>query len=176
MERETGFTSPLRLFSENPEEVLTRLRDGCIEYLGAAVDQFTDLHVLYALKSGLIDECAAAMPQLGSNSMKAIAVMTRNRSPLLPSLASAHEQGLNEFDSYFWSGIFLPKDTPAAIVQKLHDASVAALNTPAVAARLKDVGADLVAPERRSPEYLQKFVASEIEKWAAPIKASGVEF
>src|SRR5207253_8661340 len=52
---------------------------------------------------------AAAMPQLGSNSMKAIAVMTRNRSPLLPNLASAHEQGLNEFDSYFWSGFFVPR-------------------------------------------------------------------
>jgi hypothetical protein len=62
MVRETGFTSPLRLFSENPEEVLARLRDGYIEYLGAAADQFTDLHALYALRSGLIDECAAAFP------------------------------------------------------------------------------------------------------------------
>lgn len=52
----------MRLFSENPEEVLKRLRDGSIEYLGSAVDQFTDLHVLYALRSGLIDECALAFP------------------------------------------------------------------------------------------------------------------
>lgn len=62
MVRETGFTSPLRLFSENPEAVLQRLRDGFIEYLGAATDQFTDLHLLYALRSGLIDACAAAFP------------------------------------------------------------------------------------------------------------------
>ena len=62
MGRETGFTSPLRLFSENPEEVLARLRDGSIEYLGAAVDEFVDWHLLYALRSGLIDECAAAFP------------------------------------------------------------------------------------------------------------------
>src|SRR5712692_41748 len=62
MVRETGFTSPLRLFSENPEEVLQRLREGYIEYLGGATDQFTDLHALYALRSGLIDECAAAFP------------------------------------------------------------------------------------------------------------------
>jgi hypothetical protein len=62
MVRETGFTSPLRLFSENPEAVLQRLRDGYIEYLGGATDQFTDLHVLYALRSGLIDACAAAFP------------------------------------------------------------------------------------------------------------------
>ncbi len=62
MVRETGFTSPLRLFTENPVEVLKRLRDGYIDYLGGAEDQFTDLHVLYALKSGLIDECARTFP------------------------------------------------------------------------------------------------------------------
>jgi hypothetical protein len=48
------------------------------------------------------------------------------------------------------------------------------MDTPAVQARLKDIGADLVAPERRSSDYLAKFVVSEIARWAAPIKASGV--
>jgi tripartite-type tricarboxylate transporter receptor subunit TctC len=48
------------------------------------------------------------------------------------------------------------------------------MDTPSVQERMKQIGADLVAPERRSREYLQKFVESEIEKWAAPIKASGV--
>jgi tripartite-type tricarboxylate transporter receptor subunit TctC len=117
---------------------------------------------------------AAAMPQLGSNSMKAIAVMTRNRSPLLPNLASAHEQGLNEFDSYFWSGFFVPKDTPAAVIERLHAAAVATLDTPSVQDRLKGVGVTVVTPERRSPDYLKTFVAAETEKWAATIKASGV--
>ena len=60
---------------------------------------------------------AAAMPQIGSNTMRAVAILTRNRSPLLPNLASAHEQGLSDFDSYFWSGYFLPKATSAPIVQ-----------------------------------------------------------
>ena len=45
---------------------------------------------------------------------------------------------------------------------------------PAVQQRLKEVGTEPVAPERRSPEYLQEFVASEIKKWAAAIKTSGV--
>ena len=117
---------------------------------------------------------AAAMPQLGSTSMKAVAVMTRNRSPLLPSLASAHEQGLSELNSYFWSGIFLPKDTPAAIVQRLHTAAIDTINTPSVQERLKGVGVTVVTPERRSTDYLRKFVETETEKWAATIKASGV--
>ena len=117
---------------------------------------------------------AAAMPQLGSNTMKALAIMTRNRSPLMPNLASAHEQGLSEFDSYFWSGFFLPKGTPTPVVAKLHAAAVETMNTSSVQERLKGVGVTVVAPERRSPDYLKRFVDSEIEKWAATIKASGV--
>ena len=66
------------------------------------------------------------------------------------------------------------KGTPEPIIRKLHDATVQAMDTPAVKQRLEGLGASLVAPERRSPEYLAGFVKSEIEKWAAPIKASGV--
>ena len=59
-------------------------------------------------------------------------------------------------------------------MQRLNEAAIAAMMTPAVADQLKKNGADIVAPERRTPEYLQKFVASEIEKWAGPIKAAGL--
>lgn len=117
---------------------------------------------------------AAAMPQIGSNTMRAVAILTRNRSPLLPNLASAHEQGLTDFDSYFWSGFFLPKGTPASIVQRLHAAAVATLDAPSVQERLREVGVTVVAPGRRSPEYLKRFLDSEIKKWAVTIKASGV--
>ena len=48
------------------------------------------------------------------------------------------------------------------------------MDSPAVKDRLHDLGVTLVAPERRTPDYLQKFVESEIEKWAAVIKAAGV--
>jgi tripartite-type tricarboxylate transporter receptor subunit TctC len=117
---------------------------------------------------------AAAMPQLGSDSMKALAILTRNRSPLVPNLASAHEQGLTDFDSYFWSGFFFPKDTPAPIVQRLHQAAVETLNTPATQDRLRNVGVTVVAPDRRSPDYLKTFLDQEIATWGAAIKASGV--
>jgi tripartite-type tricarboxylate transporter receptor subunit TctC len=89
-------------------------------------------------------------------------------------LASAQEQGLAGFEAYFWDAFFLPKGTPQAIVKKLHEATIAAMETPAVQARLKEIGAEVVAPDRRSPEYLQKFVEREIEKWAGPIKAANI--
>jgi tripartite-type tricarboxylate transporter receptor subunit TctC len=117
---------------------------------------------------------AAAMPQIASNSMRAIAVLTKNRSPLLPDVASAHEQGLADFDSYFWSALFLPKGTPEPIVRQIQEAAVATLDTPTVQARLKEVGVTVVAPDRRTPAYLQQFLGGEIEKWAGTIKASGV--
>jgi tripartite-type tricarboxylate transporter receptor subunit TctC len=117
---------------------------------------------------------ATATPQVLSDQVKAIAILSKDRSPLLPDLASAHEQGLANFDASTWNAAFLPKGTPGAIVQKLHDAIVATMVTPAVQERLKEIGATVVAPERRSPDYLQKFVEGEIAKWAVSIKAAGI--
>ena len=70
--------------------------------------------------------------------------------------------------------LLFPKGTPEPIIQKLHDATVAAMDTSWVQERLREVGAVTVAPERRSPAYLQSFVLSEIEKNAAPIRAAGL--
>jgi tripartite-type tricarboxylate transporter receptor subunit TctC len=117
---------------------------------------------------------AAALPQIAGNTLKGIALLARSRSSLLPSLATAHEQGLVDFEAITWNAFFLPQRTPAAIVKKLDDAVIEAMNAPAVKDRMQELGVDLVAPERRSPDYLQKFVESEIAKWAGPIKAAGV--
>ena len=129
------------------------------------------------LVAGRIDyQCAtgSAIPQLESKTVKPIAILAKKRSPILPQLASAHEQGLTDFEAGTWYALFLPKGTPTTIVRKLNAAADAMIETPSVRERLRELGADVVAPERRSPEYLQKFVVSEIEKWAVAIKASGV--
>jgi tripartite-type tricarboxylate transporter receptor subunit TctC len=115
-----------------------------------------------------------AIPQIESGAIKPIAILSHGRSPSLPNLASAYEQGLTDFEASNWSAFFLPKDTPAFIVQKLHDATVAAMNNPTVQKRFKENGIDLVADERRSSAYLAQFVTGEIAKWAGPIKSSGL--
>lgn len=131
------------------------------------------------LLAGRVDyQCPSAptaMPQIASKSVKALAILSKNRSASMPDLPSAHEQGLTDFDIPSWYALFLPKGTPDAIVQKLHDAAVAAMQTPAMQKRLVTIGSDLVAPERRSSEYLGRFVTSEIEKWSVAIKAAGVQ-
>jgi tripartite-type tricarboxylate transporter receptor subunit TctC len=132
------------------------------------------------LLAGQVDyQCPSlptAMPQVAGKTVKALAILSRNRSPSMPDLPSAHEQGLTDFDIPSWYALFLPKGTPDAIVRKLNAATVAAMDTPSMQERLKQVGSDLVAPDRRSPEYLGQFVAAEIRKWEAPIKSSGVQF
>jgi tripartite-type tricarboxylate transporter receptor subunit TctC len=101
--------------------------------------------------------------------------MSKPRSPILPTLASMHEQGLIDFDASAWNGIFLPKGTPQGIVEKLRQAIIATMDTPAVQKRFNELGATMVPPEQRTPDYLQKFVEAEIQKWAATIKAANIK-
>jgi tripartite-type tricarboxylate transporter receptor subunit TctC len=130
---------------------------------------------LQDLMAGRIDyQCAGAgnvLPQVDSGTIKALAVLGRNGSAVVPNLRSAHQQGLANFDASVWNAIFLPKGTPQPIIDKLHHAVVATMDTPAVRQRMREFGADFVEPERRSPEYLQTFVESEIEKWRVAIRA-----
>jgi tripartite-type tricarboxylate transporter receptor subunit TctC len=117
---------------------------------------------------------ATIVPHLESGIVKPIAVLTGKRVPMMPKLASAGEQGLSDFEASTWFAFFLPKATPEPIVARLHDATAAAMDTPALQERLLEAGASVVPPERRSPDYLRRFVDSEIDKNAAPIKAAGI--
>jgi tripartite-type tricarboxylate transporter receptor subunit TctC len=116
----------------------------------------------------------SVIAQIDSKAVKAIAVLRTKRSPILPKLPTASEQGLTDFDTSLWWALFLPKGAPAAIVQRLHEATIAMMDTPSVQERMRELGVDLAEPELRSSEYLRTFVESEIDKWAAPIKASGL--
>jgi len=122
----------------------------------------------------LCDFVNTAKPQIEGGTVKAIAMMTKERSSALPNVPTGIEQGTKGLEAYSWSAIFLPKGTPAAIVKKLNAAIVASKKTPAVKERLESLGTQIVSDDRATPEYLGKFVRSEIEKWAGPIKASGV--
>jgi tripartite-type tricarboxylate transporter receptor subunit TctC len=122
----------------------------------------------------ICDILNTAKPQIDGGTVKAIAIMTKERSPALPNVPTGLEQGTKDFEGYTWSAIFLPKGAPGAIVKKLNAAVVQAIKTPEVRARLEGLGAQVVSDDRATPEYLGQFVKSEIEKWAGPIKASGI--
>jgi tripartite-type tricarboxylate transporter receptor subunit TctC len=120
------------------------------------------------------DIISTTKPQIEAKTVKAIAILGQKRSPVLPDLPTAIEQGLNA-EAYYWNAIFAPKNTPAEIVKRLHDAADEAMNSSAVSDSLARLGSVIVASDRRSPEYLASFVHSEIQKWAGPIKASGAD-
>ena len=121
----------------------------------------------------LCEIISTAKPQIDGGNVKAVAIMTKTRSPVEPNVPTSVEQGF-DVQAYTWNAIFLPKGAPDAVVKKLNSAMVQAMKTPAVKERLEGIGAQVVSDDRTSPEYLGQFVKSEIEKWAAPIKASGV--
>jgi len=131
------------------------------------------------LSGGQIDylcgNLGAATGRIAGKQVKAIAVLSRGRSPLMPDLASAHEQGLKDFDVTTWTAFFLPKGTPRPIVDKLNEVTHATMETPLVKQRMLEIGVTGVSPERRSPEYLAKFVADEVARWEGPIKAGGLQ-
>ena len=81
--------------------------------------------------------------------------------------------GHEDLIAYTWNAIFLPKNTPAPIVERLDKAAVDAMNTPAVKEKLAGLGAEIATGDRPRRQYLGKLVKDEIEKWAVPIKASG---
>jgi tripartite-type tricarboxylate transporter receptor subunit TctC len=93
----------------------------------------------------------------------------------MPDLPTAHEQGLADFDVVTWNAFFLPKGAPTEIVKKLNDATSLAMDTPAIKSRMHEIGVTGVALDRRSPEYLAKFVVDEIARWADPIKSNGLQ-
>ena len=103
------------------------------------------------LIAGRIDYMCAGLAevkrQIEGNRIKAVAILAKNRSPALPNLPSAHEQGLTDFETSVWFAFFLPKGTPPPIVQKLNDATIRAMNTPSVQQRLKELGVTVVAPD-----------------------------
>lgn len=115
----------------------------------------------------------SAVAALQSNMVKGIAIFRHDRISLVPNVMTDYEQGV-DFEGSTWFGFLAPKGTPAAIVKKLHDASVAAMETPEVQERLAKNGTYVVAPERRSTEYFESIIDSEIEKNGAPLKAAGL--
>ena len=121
----------------------------------------------------MCDSPSTSLPQIESSMVKAIATTGQSRAASLPNVPTAQEQGLN-FDVTSWQGLFLPKATPEPIVRRLNQAVGETLDSPSVRERFQAIGEGVIAPERRGPEYFARFVASEIEKWAGPINASGV--
>jgi len=123
----------------------------------------------------MFEQISTAIPQIRNNTVRALATMGPERGPGLEEVPTSDSQGLKGIDCGAWGAFSFPKGTPKAIVQKLATATSGALDTPAVQERFKTLGVTNIAPNRRSPEYVDQFVKTEVERWGSAIKASGVQ-
>ena len=122
----------------------------------------------------IAEQISTALPQVEAKQVKAIARLGLDRAPGLENVPTAQEEGLLNVDCGSWASFMFPKGTPDAIVQRLAKAANETVETPSVRKRLQEIGVTIPAKERRTVEYLQKFIPSEIERWVGPIKAAGV--
>jgi tripartite-type tricarboxylate transporter receptor subunit TctC len=121
----------------------------------------------------LCDIAVTAVPAIEGGTVKGLATLAGRRMAVLPDMPTAAESGLPSLRAYTWTALFLPKGTPAPIVEKLNAATVAAMNGPGLKEQLDELAATLVTPERRTPAYLTGFVKTEWDKWGAAIRAGG---
>ena len=120
----------------------------------------------------MFDNLANAMAQVKAGKLKALAVTTAQRSPLIPELPTMAEAGLPGFDISTWYGLFAPAGTPAAIVAKWNADVTKILTTPDVRAKLMADGAE---PAPDTPEQFAQMISRELAKYARIIKASGAK-
>jgi len=106
--------------------------------------------------------------------VRGIAVMSPHRVKIIPDLPTTGEQGLPGVEASVWNAFFLPPGTPDPIVRTLNRAMSDALDDVTVSKRLQDLGLEIVAPERRTPEYLAKFVPEEVARWTKVVQAAGI--
>src|SRR5689334_4292940 len=124
--------------------------------------------VMNAILAGQIDyDCDPILGPLShvrAGTVKALAIATKKRSPLLPDVPTSYEQGLPQFDCAPFYALFAPKGTPKEIVDKLAAALSKGLDEPAVQKRLSELGADIAEPNRRGPKALGDLVRSEVAR------------
>jgi tripartite-type tricarboxylate transporter receptor subunit TctC len=122
----------------------------------------------------ICDVISTTAPLVSAGSVNALAILSPQRSPVMPELATAHEQGLKEFDADGWNALFFPKGTPDAIVRRLLEATNKAVDTPRVRERMDALGVVIEPPERRTREYYLKTLPAAVARQAEVMKGGGL--
>jgi len=118
-----------------------------------------------------IETTSVVLPHVRDGSMRALGTPSAKRLPELPDVPTMIESGVPEFIAFSWTGVVAPPNTPKPIVDKLNAVIEADLKTPELQAKLKTLGA---APMLGSPADFAAFMATDIPKWVAMAKLSGV--
>jgi len=123
----------------------------------------------------IVDQTSNSINQVRAGNIRAYAITSDKRLDSAPDVPTTDEAGLPGFHMTLWSGLWVPKGTPNAIVAKLNAAAVDALNDPAVRKQLENLGLQMPPKDQLSPEALGAWQKAEIAKWWPVIKAANVK-
>ena len=115
----------------------------------------------------------SVLPLVQAGRLKALAVTSRERTPLVPGVPGMAEAGLPDYEISFWYGFFVPAGTPAEALKKLYDATSQALRAPETGSTLAREGTETSGS--RSPEDFAAFIATDAKLWSRLVKDSGVK-
>jgi tripartite-type tricarboxylate transporter receptor subunit TctC len=122
----------------------------------------------------LCDQTTNTTGQIRAGTVKAYAVTSAKRVPTLPDLPTMQESGLKDFEVGIWHGVYAPKGTPKAAIDRLTAAMQVAAKDPDFAKRMADLGATVYGPDKITPAAHAAHLKAEIEKWGPVIKKAGV--
>lgn len=122
----------------------------------------------------LCDQTTQTVPMIKDGRIKVYGVTTLTRLAALPDVPTLDEQGLKGFEVKVWHGLYAPKGTPAATVEKLNAALRAALQDPVVKQRMAELSSDIPPMDKVTPAGLKSHLEAEIVKWGPVIKKAGV--
>jgi tripartite-type tricarboxylate transporter receptor subunit TctC len=140
-----------------------------VPYKGSA-PAVTDL--LGGQVQSMFDNTPSSLPHVQAGRLRAIAITSARRSPLLPDVPTIAESGYPGFDVQSWFGLAAPAGTPRAIVDKLNAELDKALALPDIRKRFEDLAA---TPDAGTPEQFRSFIAAETRRWHEVVKASGAK-
>jgi tripartite-type tricarboxylate transporter receptor subunit TctC len=113
-----------------------------------------------------------AAPYVREGKLRALGVTAVARSPLLPDVATAQEQGLKGYSSYNWNGVLAPAGTPRVVIERIHAVLSKPLTNPDTRKQMEAVGYEVSG---EGPVEYAAFIKAEIEKWARVAKAAGIQ-
>ena len=134
---------------------------------------------MQAMLGGQVDlmvvQAAVTLPQARAGTVKILANLSPERSPVVPGVPTSAESGIPGLYASGWFALFAPRGTPKEIIVKLNAAMVQALADSNVKTRFSDLGLDIASREQQTPEGLAAFQKAEIEKWWPVIRAAGIK-
>lgn len=121
----------------------------------------------------LCDQTTNTVPHIKAGTVKLYGVTTKQRIKALPDAPTMDEGGVKDFEVIVWHGVYAPKGTPAAVVQKFGDALREALKDQAFVNRMAELGGEIPPAARQTTDGQRAWLTAEVDKWGKAIRAAG---